>query len=213
MAVATYTKSGNKATTAAKLNKNVFGIEVKTHDLLKRAYLAYLANGRDNFAVTKKRGEVRGGGAKPWRQKGTGRARVGSSRNPVWRGGGVAFGPTGLENYTHKLNTKAKRQALRQALSLAAHENRIKVIESFAISDGKSKKAADLLNKIDANKTALVVVANRDEKTDRATANLKHVRIVNAKYLQVFDVLNSDTVIITNDSLAVIHEWLGDKDE
>src|SRR5579862_9595084 len=131
MPVATYTKSGAKATTAAKLDKAVFEVEVKNHQLLKDAYLAYLASGRMNLAVTKKRGEVRGGGAKPWRQKGTGRARFGSSRNPIWRGGGVAFGPTGNENYSHKLNQKTKHAALRQALSLAANEKRIKIIETF----------------------------------------------------------------------------------
>src|SRR6266545_1054603 len=123
MAVSTYTKSGTKATTPAKLDKKIFGVEVKNHNLLKIAYLAYLANGRPNLAITKKRGEVRGGGAKPWRQKGTGRARVGSSRNPLWRGGGIAFGPTGNENYSHKINTKTKREAIRQALSLANIEN------------------------------------------------------------------------------------------
>src|ERR1019366_10319418 len=115
MAVATYTKSGTKATTAAKLDKDVFGVEVKNHQLLKSAYEAYLANGRPNLAVTKTRGLVRGGGKKPWRQKGTGRARFGSSRNPIWRGGGIAFGPTGNENYTHKLPLNAKRLAIRQA--------------------------------------------------------------------------------------------------
>src|SRR6476646_11135064 len=99
MAVATYTKSGTKAATPAKLDKAVFGLEVKNHQLLKDAYLTYLANGRDNNAIAKKRGEVSGGGRKPWRQKGTGNARFGSSRNPIWTGGGVAFGPTGNENY------------------------------------------------------------------------------------------------------------------
>jgi large subunit ribosomal protein L4 len=104
MAVATYTKSGTKATTAVTLDKKIFSVEIKNHELLKQAYLAYLANGRINSAKTKKRGEIRGGGAKPWRQKGTGRARFGSSRNPIWTGGGVAFGPTGQENYSIKLN-------------------------------------------------------------------------------------------------------------
>src|SRR5580698_5725607 len=119
MAVATYTKTGTKATTPAKLDKAVFGVDAKNHELLKAAYVAYLANGRGNLAVTKTRGLVSGGGRKPWRQKGTGRARFGSSRNPIWRGGGIAFGPTGEENYSKQLNLKAKRLALRQALSLA----------------------------------------------------------------------------------------------
>src|SRR5580658_9500569 len=114
MSVATFTKTGTKATTPAKLDKAVFGVEVKHHELLKAAYVAYLANGRGNLAVTKTRGLVSGGGRKPWRQKGTGRARFGSSRNPIWRGGGIAFGPTGQENYTKNLNIKAKRLALKQ---------------------------------------------------------------------------------------------------
>src|SRR5579859_3788007 len=112
MAMATYTKSGNKATTAAKLDKQVFGVEVKDHGLLQQAYLAYMANGRQNLAVVKTRGLVSGGGKKPWKQKGTGRARFGSSRNPIWRGGGIVFGPTGLENYSHSLSTQSKRLAL-----------------------------------------------------------------------------------------------------
>jgi large subunit ribosomal protein L4 len=129
MAVSTYNKAGVKATTTAKLDAAVFGLEITSHELLKEAYTAYLANGRDNLAVTKTRGLVRGGGKKPWKQKGTGRARFGSTRNPIWRGGGIVFGPTGDENYTKTLSTKARRQAIRQALSLKA--DAIKVIEMF----------------------------------------------------------------------------------
>jgi large subunit ribosomal protein L4 len=92
MAVSTYTKAGAKATTAAKLDKAVFAVEVTNHELLKQAYVAYLSNAREASAVTKTRGLVRGGGRKPWKQKGTGRARFGSSRNPIWRGGGITFG-------------------------------------------------------------------------------------------------------------------------
>src|SRR5437868_1573288 len=135
MAVATYTKAGTKATTPVKLDKAVFGVEVGSHDLLKEAYLTYLANGRSNYAKAKKRGELRGGGIKPWRQKGTGRARFGSSRNPIWTGGGVAFGPTGNENYSRKLSTSSKRTALRQALSLAAGASKITVIETLELKD------------------------------------------------------------------------------
>src|ERR1700756_2254078 len=108
MAVATYTKAGTKATNPAKLDKAVFGVEAKNHELLKAAYTAYLANGRANLATTKTRGLVRGGGRKPWRQKGTGRARFGSSRNPIWRGGGITFGPTGHENFSKQLQNKGK---------------------------------------------------------------------------------------------------------
>jgi large subunit ribosomal protein L4 len=213
MAVATYTKSGAKATSPAKLDKKVFGVEVKSHDLLKQAYLAYLANGRENFAVAKKRGEVRGGGAKPWRQKGTGRARFGSSRNPIWRGGGVAFGPTGNENYSHKLNTKAKRTALRQALSLAAKENRVKIIEDINFTDGKVKAVAGLLSKIDSAGRVLIVVEKKDDKSLRATNNLQKVNVVNAKNLNVYDVMNADQIVITKAALDTVHGWLGGKDE
>jgi large subunit ribosomal protein L4 len=210
MAVATYTKAGAKATTPAKLDKTIFGVEAKNHQLLKEAYLAYLANGRENFAVTKSRGEIRGGGAKPWRQKGTGRARFGSSRNPIWRGGGVAFGPTGVENYSHKMNTKTKRVALRQALSLASTENRIKVIETFSCPEGKIKPTVNLLNKIDATGTVLLVVSVKDDLTVRATKNLQNVKVVQAKNLHVFDLLNADNIVISQKALEIINEWLGD---
>ncbi|MBX4196957.1 50S ribosomal protein L4 [Candidatus Saccharibacteria bacterium] len=209
MAVATYTKSGSKATTPAKLDKTVFGVEVKNHQLLKDAYLAYTANGRTNNAVTKRRGEVRGGGRKPWRQKGTGNARFGSSRNPIWRGGGVAFGPTGNENYSRKLNTSAKRQALRQALSLAAKEDRIKVIEAFAVTDGKVKTAVKLLDKIGTGNNTLIVVANKDDKLDRSTRNIGSLKLVAATYLNVYDVANADVIIVEKDALEAVSAWLG----
>jgi large subunit ribosomal protein L4 len=213
MAVATYTKTGTKATTAAKLDKKVFGVEAKNHELLKTAYLAYLANGRENFAVTKKRGQVQGGGAKPWRQKGTGRARVGSSRNPIWRGGGVAFGPTGNENYSIKQNTATKRTALRQALTIASTENRIKVIEDIASKDGKLKPILTTLNKIEAAGKILLVVAKKSEVLVRATRNLQDTKLVQANYLQVFDILNANSIVITKDALDAIHLWLGSSSE
>ena len=209
MAVATYTKSGTKAATPAKLDKAVFGIEVKNHQLLKDAYLAYLANGRLNNAVAKKRGEVSGGGRKPWRQKGTGNARFGSSRNPIWRGGGVAFGPTGLENYSRKLNVSAKRTALRQALSLAAKEDLIKVIDTFAVADGKSQTAAKLIQKLGATGNTLVVVASKEDATVRSTQNLKDINLVQANYLNVYDITNADTIIFDKPALETVSSWLG----
>ena len=116
-------------TTAAKtaLPKEVFNVEVPNHELLKLTYDAFLANSRGANATTLQRGEVRGGGKKPWRQKGTGRARFGSTRNPIWRGGGVVFGPRGNENYTKKLTKTSKRVAVRQALSLANEAKNILV--------------------------------------------------------------------------------------
>jgi large subunit ribosomal protein L4 len=208
MPVATYTKSGAKAATPAKLDKAVFGLEVRDHQLLKDAYLAYMANGRSNNAVVKKRGEVRGGGRKPWRQKGTGNARFGSSRNPIWRGGGVAFGPSGNENYSRKLNVSAKRLALRQALSLANKEDRISVIDLFS-TDGKTKSALNLLAKINAAGSVLLVVANKDDKLVQSTRNIQNLKAVQATYLNVYDIANADVIIFENAALDAISGWLG----
>ncbi len=209
MSVATYTKSGNKATTAAKLDKTIFGLEVSNHELLKQAYQAYLANGRTNNARALKRGEVRGGGRKPWRQKGTGRARFGSIRTPIWRGGGITFGPTGEENYTKKLSTSSRRTALRQALSLSAAAGKLHIIESFDFKTGKVKPTLALLDKIGTKKNVLIVVDNRDQLVDQATGNLAVVTVVTAKYLNVFDIMNADTILMSQKSLDIVHEWLG----
>ncbi|MGH7241562.1 MAG: 50S ribosomal protein L4 [Candidatus Saccharimonadales bacterium] len=208
MSVATFTKSGTKATAPAKLDKTVFGVEVANHELLKLAYTAYLANGRDNLAVVKTRGLVSGGGKKPWKQKGTGRARFGSSRNPIWRGGGIVFGPTGNENYTKELNVKAKRQAIRQALTLAAESNKFIVVETIVAKDGKTAELAKLLAKVGAIKNTLVVVENKTPELIRATGNLVNTKLVTASYLNVFDVLNADSIVVSNDALATITTWL-----
>jgi len=209
MAVATFTKAGTKATTPAKLDMAIFGVEVKNHQLLKDAYLAYLANGRANLAQTKNRGDVSGGGKKPWRQKGTGRARFGSSRNPIWRGGGVALGPTGKENYSRQLNSSSKKQALRQALSLAATEDRLKIIETFSCPEGKVKPASQFLNKIGAEGSILLVVSVKDDLVDRATRNLANVKATHAKYLNVYDIMNADQIVISKKALELVTEWLG----
>lgn len=209
MAVATYTKSGAKATTPAKLDKAVFGVTPKDHELLKRVYTAYLSNGRTNNAVTKTRGLVSGGGKKPWKQKGTGRARFGSSRNPIWRHGGIVFGPTGSENFTKEINVKAKRLAVRQALSLAADAGKIKVIETFECKDGKVAQTQKLFDKMEVVGRTLLVVSQKDELVERATRNLKDVKAVSAKYLNVYDVLNADTIVVSQKALEAVSEWLG----
>jgi large subunit ribosomal protein L4 len=208
-AVATYTKSGSKATTTAKLDKLVFGVVPTSHDLLKAAYTAYLANGRPNLAVTKTRGLVSGGGKKPWAQKGTGRARFGSTRNPIWRSGGVAFGPTGLENYSKQLNVKAKRLAIRQALSLAADANKVIVVEALDNKINKTSALAKLLAKISATRNVLIVVEHKTPELTLASQNLTEVKIVAAKYVNVFDVLNADKIVITSPALNSVSEWLG----
>lgn len=208
MVAISYTTSGNKATAAVKLDNSIFAVDIKNHELLKDAYTAYLSNGRQNLAITKTRGLVSGGGRKPWKQKGTGRARFGSSRNPIWTGGGIVFGPTGQENYKKKLNLKAKRQAIRQALSTAAIDNKITTIAELKVN-GKTAELAKLLKKIGAVKNTLLVVEQKTPELIRISRNLKSTKVSSAKYLNVFDVLNADVIIFTNDAMREVNLWLG----
>lgn len=196
-------------TTSTALPKEIFGVDVANHELLKVAYDAYLANARSAAAKTKKRGEVRGGGKKPWKQKGTGRARFGSSRNPIWRGGGIAFGPTGDQNYRKKLPVGAKRLALRQALSLAHAAKKVVAINEF-VPTGKAKETVALLkgNNVHAEARVLLVVDAKTDLIRQATNNLNQVKVVSAMYLNVFDILNADTILITKKALDTIKEWL-----
>jgi len=209
MSVPTFTKAGAKATSSASLEKSIFSVDVKNYELLKLAYNAYLANGRQNLAVTKNRGDVSGGGKKPWRQKGTGRARAGDNRLPHWRHGGVAFGPTGIENYAMTLPVKAKRTALRQALSLAAKADNIRVIEAFDAKDAKTAAAASLLAKVEAKGRTLIVLAHKTPELVRATRNLPTASVVTAKYLNVFSLMNADTIVFEKAALDEVSAWLG----
>jgi len=204
----TFNASGSKATTAAKLDKTVFEVEAKNHELLKQAYLSHDANQRQNLAVTKTRGLVSGGGKKPWKQKGTGRARFGSSRVPIWRGGGVVFGPTGNENYTIKLHAAARRTALRQALSLKAADGKVVVIEDISFKNNKTSEAVKLLATLKATGNVIVAVDTKTPEILRAFANLQNVKVNNAAYLSVFNTLNADMIIVTNKALAVLHDRL-----
>ena len=212
MSVSTFTKTGTKATTSAKLDAAVFNVELKNHELLKQAYQAYMANGRENLAKTLKRGEVSGGGKKPWKQKGTGRARFGSIRVPIWRGGGITFGPLGKENYSKKITTGAKRTALRQALTLKSQANKIIVIEDFIVTDGKTSTAAAMLSKIGANRRVLIAVENKTPELERSVRNLKNVELVQAAYLNTYTVLNADALVITTKALAAVTTLLGSKE-
>lgn len=211
MAVNSYTKSGSKATAAVKLNSEIFALEVSNHELLKEAYVAHQANGRLNLAKTLRRGEVSGGGKKPWRQKGTGNARTGSIRNPIWRGGGITFGPLGVENYTKKVNAQARKLALRQALSLAVANKPFATIESFEVASGKTKDAAALLSKLSATTETLIVVSEITSETVRACANINTVAIVLARNLSVVDVLDARSIVITKGALEALEARLGGK--
>lgn len=193
----------------ADLNPEIFNLEVTNHELVKLAYDAYLANSRSSHAKTLKRGEVRGGGKKPWKQKGTGRARFGSTRNPIWRHGGVAGGRTGEENFTKKLSKNAKRTAVMQALSMKNTAKAIQVIDTLGIKDGKVKEVIKTLTELKvAPKNVLIVVPEKDELTLRATNNIAFAKVVRPTFLNVFDIMNADTIVIVKDAVASIDNWL-----
>lgn len=195
---------------AETLNKDIFGLKVENHELVKLAYDTYLANSRSSHAKTLKRGEVRGGGKKPWKQKGTGRARFGSTRNPIWRHGGVAFGRTGNENFTKKISKNAKLQAVRQALSMQNADKNVVIVKDFAPKDGKVKETVKFLadNKLEKNAKILFVVAKKSEMVLRATNNINTMKVVRPTYLNVFDILNADKIVISESAMPEIENWL-----
>ena len=191
-------------TTPAKatLPKAVFAVEVPNHQLLKLAYDAFLANSRKASATTLQRGEVRGGGKKPWKQKGTGRARFGSTRNPIWRGGGD-------ENYKLKLSKTSKLVALRQALTLANQAK--KIIVSDIKTTGKTAEVAKFFadNKFDKDAKVLIVVDEKTPEIMRATNNLEKALLVRATYLSVYYILNADKIVMTPGAVKAVEAWLG----
>lgn len=193
-------------TQAAKLPEEVFAVEVKNHELLKLAYDAYLANSRTSAASTKTRGEVRGGGKKPWKQKGTGRARFGSSRNPIWRGGGIVFGPRGNENYSKKVTTQSKRLAVKQALTLADQASKIHVLD--VKTTGKTSEVVKFLSDNKLERKTLLVVETKTPAIIRATNNLENVLLVSTKYLNVFHILNADNIVLSPASIPTLKSWL-----
>ena len=188
------------------LPKEVFAVEVKNHELLKLAYDSFLANSRNAHPTTKQRGEVSGGGKKPWKQKGTGRARFGSSRNPIWRGGGIVFGPRGNENYTKRIPTTSKRVAIRQALTLANQAGKIVVLDFK--TTGKTKEAVKFLNDNKLERRVLMVVDKKTPEILRATNNVQNILLISANYLNVYHILNADKIVLSTKSVDVIKNWL-----
>ena len=196
-----------------KLNPEIFDLKVENHELLKLAYDTYLANSRSSHAKTLKRGEVRGGGKKPWKQKGTGRARFGSTRNPIWRHGGVAFGRTGNENFTKKLSKTSKRVAIMQALTLQNKDKKVIAQPEVKLS-GKTKDAAKMLKGLKLeDKDVLFVVTEKTPEILRSTNNLPRLKTVRATYLNVFDILNADAVIFNGNALKETEDWLLGKED
>lgn len=190
-----------------ELSDSVFAVPMNS-GLIHQAVVRHLANQRLGTADTKTRAEVSGGGRKPWRQKGTGRARQGSTRSPLWRHGGVVFGPH-PRSYAQDMPRKMRRLALKVALSEKLRSGGLTVVEDMKLPEPKTKQVVSLLKNLGAPKKALLVTAERDELVDRSARNLPGVLAAGALALNVYDVLNHDRLIITKDAVARVEEVLG----
>lgn len=200
--VAVYNMEG-KEVDKIELNDSIFGVEINEH-LVHMAVLQQLANKRQGTQKAKTRSEVRGGGRKPWRQKGTGHARQGSTRSPQWTGGGVVFAPT-PRDYSFKLNKKEKRAALKSALTSRVVENKFVIVDELKLDEIKTKKFVEVLKNLNVEK-ALVVLNDMDEKVIASAANIPTVKTTQTNELNVFDVLKYDTVVVTKAAVATIEE-------
>jgi 50S ribosomal protein L4 len=200
--VAVYNMEG-KEVDKIELNDSIFDVEINEH-LVHMAVLQQLANKRQGTQKAKTRSEVRGGGRKPWRQKGTGHARQGSTRSPQWTGGGVVFAPT-PRDYSFKLNKKEKRAALKSALTSRVVENKFVVVDELKLDEIKTKKFVEVLKNLNVEK-ALVVLNDMDEKVIASAANIPTVKTTQTNELNVFDVLKYDTVVVTKAAVATIEE-------
>ena len=186
-----------------ELNDAVFGVNVNEH-LVHMAVVAQLANKRQGTQKAKTRSEVSGGGRKPWKQKGTGHARQGSTRSPQWKGGGVVFAPT-PRDYTINLNKKEKRIALKSALTSRVLETKFIVVDDFAMSEIKTKKMQQTLNNLNVKK-ALVVCAENEKNTVLSVRNIYGVKAASPKTINVYDILKYNTVVASKDAVKTIEE-------
>ncbi len=200
--VSVYNMEGNEVG-KIDLNDAVFGVEVNEH-LVHMAVVAQLANKRQGTQKAKTRSEVRGGGKKPWRQKGTGHARQGSTRAPQWTGGGVVFAPT-PRDYTIKLNKKEKRAALKSALTSRVQENKFIVLDELKLDEIKTKKFQNVLNNLKVNK-ALVVVGDDSDNVVKSARNIPAVKTAYVNTINVYDILKYNTVVATKAAVANIEE-------
>ncbi len=191
-----------------KLDSALFEVEAK-EGLIHQAMVAQMANRRQVLAHTKDRGEVRGGGIKPWRQKGTGRARQGSIRSPLWVGGGVVFGPRNDRNFHQKINKKMKRKALLMCLSDRAKEEKIVVLDKLELENFKTKKFLEILNKLpNKDKKTLLVLADNDKKIIKSAANLPRLKTIESVNLNVVDVLNHEYLMLPLATLQAVQKIL-----
>jgi len=191
------------------LNKDVFGVEVN-NGVVYDAVQVYMSNSRQATAKTKKRDEVSGGGRKPWRQKGTGRARQGSTRSPQWRGGGVVFGPTGEQNFKLKQNRKEARLALKSVLSDKVNTKDLILVNEIKYEKPQTKQIVEMLKTLNAKNKTLFVVSEDSVNYEAllSMSNLSNVMVLFADEINVYDVLNSESVVMTLDAMKSIEEVL-----
>ena len=197
--ISVYNQEG-KTVGELNLNDALFGVKANTA-LVHEAVVAQRANARQVLAHTKTRGEVRGGGRKPWKQKGTGRARQGSIRSPQWSGGGVVFGPSNERNFSLKINRKAKRQALFMALSDKVASEKLVVLDSVSTEPAKTKLMAEVLKKLPIDRTVLVVAPASSPLLMRMVRNLPHVKLVTANSVNLLDVLSYRSIVFLKDAV------------
>ena len=200
--VAVYNIEG-KEVDKLELNDNVFGVEINEH-LVHLAVVSQLANGRQGTQSAKTRSEVSGGGRKPWRQKGTGHARQGSTRSPQWRGGGVVFAPK-PRDYSMKMNKREKQIAIKSALTSKVQDSKLIVVDEFKLDEIKTSKFAQILDNLKAPK-ALVVTKDKDEKVVLSARNIPTVKTTMTNSINVYDILKYDSLVITKDAVAAIEE-------
>ena len=201
--VAIYNMEGNEVG-SLELNDAVFGVEINEH-LVHMAVVQQLANNRQGTQKAKTRSEVRGGGKKPWRQKGTGHARQGSIRAPQWKGGGVVFAPT-PRDYSFKMNKKEKRSAIKSALTSRVNEEKFKVMDSLKFDEIKTKKMVGVLNALKVNKALVVLDGEDNANVELSARNIAGVRVVPFNAISVYDILKYDTVVITKRAVSKIEE-------
>lgn len=201
--VQVYNQEGKK-TSKLELADSVFGIEPNEY-AMHLAVVSYLANQRQGTQSTLTRSEVSGGGAKPWRQKGTGRARQGSTRSPQWTHGGIALGPK-PRKYTVNLNKKVKRLAMKSALSSKVAENEMIVVDSLAMDAIKTKEMAGVLSAINAGKKTLIVLPEKDDVVYRSARNIAGAKVSLVNTLNVYDILNCNTIVVVKDAVSKIEE-------
>lgn len=187
------------------LNETIFGAKTRPH-LLHQAVVMQLANRRAGSAATKSKGFVSGGGKKPWRQKGTGRARSGSIRSPIWVGGGTVFGPT-PRDYSYRMPRSARREALLSALSLKNREGKLIVVDRFELEAAKTKIMVQALAELKVA-SAVIVVTQSDEKIERAARNLPKVKVLRVEGLNVYDLMRYEHLVLTDGALKLLEERL-----